>query len=268
MATDWAGMAPAYAASFGRLCSGTVPAIIDAATVVPTGGKALDVGTGIGTVAAALDAAGFDTIGVDADEGMVGFASGAHRGSRFVEGALPSLPFVDGEFDLVVANFVVNHTLKPRAAVRELARVAKAGAVVIVAIWPAVPVSPMNGLWGDVIRDSGAVVPTGTRLPAQDDFERSRDGLGALLAEAGLADVRVDEPSWDFTISAADLWRGVEAGIANIGATYRHQDESGRRAMRGAYGARTGWGDLSLPASALVGVARAGVARSSGTEAR
>jgi len=250
-------MAPAYASSFGRLCSGTVPAILDAASVVPTGGKVLDVGTGTGTVAAALDAAGFDTVGVDADEGMVDFAAGVHRGPTFVAGALPSLPFADAEFDLVVANFVVNHTLKPRAVARELARVTRADGVVVVTIWPSVPVSPMNELWGDVVRDSGAVVPTGTRLPAHDDFERSRDGLDGLLAEAGLTDVRVDELSWDFTISAADLWQGVEAGIANIGGTYRHQDEPGRRAMRAAYGARAGWGDLSFPASALVGVARA-----------
>lgn len=257
MATDWAGMAPAYAASFGRLCSGTVPAILDAARAVSTIGRALDVGTGTGTVAAALDAVGFDAVGVDADEGMVAFAAGTHRGLTFAAGTLPSLPFADGEFDLVVANFVVNHTLKPRAAVRELARVAKPDGVVVATIWPSVPVSPLNGLWSDVIRDSGAVVPAGTRLPPEDDYERSREGLGGLLAGAGLADVRVDEPSWDFTISADDLWRGVEAGIANIGATYLHQDEQGRRAMHAAYGAHTGWRDLTFPATALVAVARA-----------
>lgn len=307
MATDWAGMASAYDASFARLCEGTIPFIVEAAGGVPrrrrvadgegaatydgkgaatpddkgaaapdgegaatsdggTGGAgvldtgtaaALDVGTGTGTVAAALGAAGFDAIGVDADDGMVDFASKAHPGLTFLVGALPGLPFQGGEFDVVAANFVVNHTLRPRLAVRELARVAKHGGLVIATIWPSSPVSPLNQLWNDVMRDSRAVPLTGTRLPPEDDFERSASGFGALFSDARLADVRVEEVSWDFVISPGDLWVAVEAGIATIGANYRHQSEAGRQAMRAAYEDLTKGGGLTLPSTALIAVGRA-----------
>jgi hypothetical protein len=107
------------------------------------------------------------------------------------------------------------------------------------------------------MRDSRALPLTGTRLPLEDDFERSVSGFGELFSHAGLADVRAEEISWDFVISPADLWVAVEAGIATIGATYRHQSEAGRQAMRAAYEDLTRGGELTLPSTALIAVARA-----------
>lgn len=251
MTSDWAGTAEAYNKSFARLCRGTVPAIIEATRSVR--GVALDVGTGTGTVASALSDVGFSAIGVDSDPGMVEFASHAHPALPFRVGALPALPLENGGFDLVVANFVLNHAPKPREAARELVRVAQGGGIVIATIWPSEPVSALNRLWGAVIRDSGITPPDGLRLSAADDFERSPSGLARLLADAGLDGVTVEEVSWVFTIDAADLWVAVEAGIATIGTTYRHQGEAGRVAMRDAYDAMTGGRELSFPSTAVMG---------------
>jgi SAM-dependent methyltransferase len=262
MATDWTGMASAYDTSFARLCSGTIPVMIQRIRAahddgMGLDGMGLDVGAGTGALASALSASGFAVWGVDADEGMVAFAHTAHPELQFTVGALPSLEFPDGQFDFVVANFVVNHVARPREAVQELARVAAKGGLVIATIWPSAPVSPLNRLWNQVVDRSGADRPAGTRLPLEDDFERSRNGLGDLFMNAGLTGVNVDEVSWDFTISAGDLWRAVEAGIANIGAIYRHQDEAGQRAMRAEYEELTRSGGLVFQATALIAVGSA-----------
>jgi len=249
---DWTDTADAYARSFARLCAGTVPHILDRA---PTTGRALDAGTGTGTVAAALAESGWNVEGVDAAADMVRHARAAHPGVTFTAASLPDLPFASGRFDLTVANFVVNHVPKPRAAVAELARVTAPGGCVIVTIWPSAPISPMNALWNEVMARAGATPPGGQRLPAADDFARTPDGLPSLLTEGGLVDAAAAEISWDFAIPADDLWHGVEAGIATVGAAYRAQDDEGRAAMRRAFDELTGGGILTLPSTAIIAAA-------------
>ena len=194
---------------------------------------------------------------MDADAGMAAFAAERHPSVRVSVDALPTLSFADGAFDLTVANFVVNHVPKPRAAVAELARVTAPRGLVMVTIWPSTPISPMNQLWNRTISDAGATPLSGHRLPAEDDFERSATGLAQLLDDASLTDVEVDELAWNFTIDPARLWLAVEAGIANIGATYRQQSPDGRRAMRAAYEELTDTRTLTLPSVALLGICRA-----------
>ena len=120
----WAGRADAYAASFARLCAYPVPDLLDAAQVV-AGTYVLDAGTGTGTDALAALARGARVRAVDADAGMVAAARAAGVDASIA--VLPELPFPDGEFDVVLGNFVVNHVGRPRAALAELRRVLKPG---------------------------------------------------------------------------------------------------------------------------------------------
>ncbi len=55
------------------------------------------------------------------------------RDLRLVLGEAEDLPFCDGEFDAVLSNGGFNHFNDPEAALREMARVAKPGAPVVVA---------------------------------------------------------------------------------------------------------------------------------------
>jgi SAM-dependent methyltransferase len=57
----------------------------------------------------------------------------AGRDLRLVLGEAEHLPFRDGEFDAVLSNGGFNHFTDPEAALREMARVAKPGAPVIIA---------------------------------------------------------------------------------------------------------------------------------------
>ena len=142
----WAGRAAAYDRSFAPLCAYPVHALLDLAAA-GAGSRVLDVGTGTGTVAAAAAARGARVTAVDADAGMVELCAARVPAADVREATLPALPFADGEFDAVVANFVINHVADPAAAVRELRRVVRPGGRVAVTIWPS-PAPPVMQFWG------------------------------------------------------------------------------------------------------------------------
>jgi hypothetical protein len=180
-------------------------------------------------------------------------------GVRYRAGALPALPYADRGADAVCANFVVNHTSRPRDAIAELVRVAR-GAVTLT-IWPRRR-TVLNGLWSGIVADAGATTPPSTTVPPEHDIERSEEGLAAELAAAGLHEVRTSTLEWDFAIAADELWAGVIAGVATIGTTYLAQDAGVRRRMAEAFRTRSAElvgrdGLLHLPSYGLLGSGRA-----------
>lgn len=256
---EWDGTADAYAASFARLCAGTIEPLLDAIER-PDHGTLLDVGTGPGTLARAAAGRGWRVEAGDAEPSMVALAASLGGGIRYRQATLPHLPEADGAFDAVTANFVVNHTHDPRAALAELARVARR--TVAITIWPRRR-TELNGLWSGIVRDAGAVSPPGTTLSPELDFDRSGPGLAAALTEAGLHDVVGRTLEWDFAIAADDLWAGVAGGAGTIGTTYRANDDGIRLRIRSAYRIRTGDltgadGLLHFPAAALLAVGEKG----------
>jgi len=105
------------------------------------------------------------------------------------------LPFPDGRFDVVLANFVVNHLDDPRAGMAELSRVLAGDGAIALTIWASGP-SVMKQLWDDVIVASDAVPPAVERLPADKDFARTAAGLRELVAGARLVAVQVRTVEW------------------------------------------------------------------------
>jgi SAM-dependent methyltransferase len=251
---EWDGTAAAYARSFALLCAGAVGPLLDGLeTRLPARGSLLDVGTGTGSVAIAATARGWAASASDPEPDMRAITAAAGVAVR--PGALPRLPDPDGAADAVTAAFVVNHAHRPRAALAELARVARHE--VAVAVWPRRR-TVLNGLWSGIVADAGAAPVPGTAVDPEHDIDRSEDGLAAALVEAGLVDVRTELVEWDFEIDPAELWAGVEGGAGTIGTTYRAQDAVHRDAMRDAYRARTAElrsddGLLHLPSFGLLG---------------
>jgi SAM-dependent methyltransferase len=258
VATDWKDTAEAYATSFAALCAGTTGAILQA--IGAGRSSLLDVGTGTGVVARAAVEHGLTVTACDSDPGMVRYATAALSGIDIATAALPHLPYGDDAFDVVVANFVVNHLPDPRAGLRELRRVCSAGGLCFTTIWPATPAG-MNGFWAEILEEAGIEPPVGSRLPPERDFERSETGLGAMMREAGLGDVTATRLRWRFEIEPQALWRGVAGGIATIGATYRQADADGRAALHAAFLQRVAelapTGALSLPVEAVLAVGSA-----------
>lgn len=227
----WTDVAGTYARSFAGLCAGSVPSLL---ADLPAEARLLDVGCGTGALVAEARRGGLDAIGVDPDPAMAALASSL-LGEDVAVAGLPDLPVADDGFEVVTANFVLNHVDHPRAGARELARVAAPGGVVRATIWGRVP-PPQAVMWNGLLDEVGAARPPSPRLPEDRDFDRSPAGLAGILQEAGLAVTRTGTRSWRWRVARDDLWAGLTS-IGNFGVTWRAQTEDVQSRLRTAYDA-------------------------------
>jgi len=92
--------------------------------VSPT--RLLDVGCGAGEMAKRIQVElGADVVALDSSQRMVDLTH--ERGIEAVLGDIQRLPFVDGEFDCVVAGWVLYHVVDREKAISECARVLRPG---------------------------------------------------------------------------------------------------------------------------------------------
>src|SRR3954463_16024231 len=121
-AAGWERQVSGYEDFFGPITTRLVGPLLDAAGV-DRGARVLDVASGPGYIAAAAAERGASVIGVDIAEGMISLARRLHPQLDFRFGDAEALPFADGSFDAVVANFVLLHVGRPERAAPEFARV-------------------------------------------------------------------------------------------------------------------------------------------------
>ena len=230
---DWTATAEAYDRSFATLCDGAAAPLL---AELPKG-PLLDVGCGTGRLAARAEREGRTVTALDADESMVEAARARLHG-QVLRAALPDLPLPDARESAIAANFVINHVGRPRAALAELRRVLRPSGHLAMTIWPAGGAS-WSAVLGEVFDEAGAVLPAPERLPADEDFDRSADGLAGLAREACFEVLTACDLHWDWRIRPEDLWAGLEAGIATPGAVVRAQTPQVRARIREVFGART-----------------------------
>ncbi|WP_087131234.1 class I SAM-dependent methyltransferase [Microbacterium esteraromaticum] len=223
---SWIGTGDAYAASYASLCAGTGARMRELVGLA-AGRSLLDVGCGDGTLAAAWSDAGFQITACEPDRSMREAAKRQHPSLQVVDAGLPNLPFADQSFDVVVANFVLNHLDDPRDGARELYRVASDA--VIATIW-----SHSSPLWSEVTAEADLVATTSARLPAGKDFERTASGFERMLRDAGW-NPKVDELTWTWRVRPQALWASVDGGVAGAGAFYRTLTDADRLRFRAAF---------------------------------
>jgi SAM-dependent methyltransferase len=251
----WANGAQPYAETFAALCAHPAPDLL-AAAGVGAGVHVLDAGTGTGTVAALATTAGARVAAIDAEPSMVA-ATAARLPSADVRLAvLPDVPFPAGDFDAVVANFVINHVGDPAAAVAALRDVTRPGGRIALTLWPQ-PSPPAQALWSTVFQQAGVPATGLPRVAAEHNFARTENGVADLLADAGLADIECGRIEWVHRTSAEAWWRGAAAGLSAPGQLLRRQPPEVQRALRASYDRvaetfRGADGLLALPTSALM----------------
>ena len=151
--------------------------------VAPRGDeRALDVGTGAGTLALALAPLVREVVGVDIVEALLDRArANAPANVSFVEGDATALPFEPFSFDLVCTRRTLHHIARPELVVAELTRVTAPGGHVFVDDQIA-PVDPLAAL--ELDRFERARDPSHTRTLPDIDFRHLFDANGLLLLQA------------------------------------------------------------------------------------
>lgn len=151
----------------------------------PAGLRILDVGCGDGVLAVELAKRGASVTGIDSSRDMI--AAARERAARegksvtFEVATVESLPFAPEHFDTVVAVAILCFVSNPSTGMKEMARVLRPGARLIVGElgrW---------SLWAATRRLRGWL---GSGIWRQALF-RTAAGLRALAHDAGLADVDV-----------------------------------------------------------------------------
>ncbi len=95
-----------------------------------SGGRALDVGCGVGQVVARLTEAGFEAYGVDVSEPSIARAKKFCERCQVYDGK--RLPFPDNYFDSAGALNVLEHVDEPEAFIQEVVRVVARGGKVVI----------------------------------------------------------------------------------------------------------------------------------------
>jgi ubiquinone/menaquinone biosynthesis C-methylase UbiE len=150
--------------------------------VAPSGDeRALDIGTGAGTLALALAPLVREVVGVDIVEELLERARAqAPANVTFVEGDATSLPFEQGSFDLVCTRRTLHHIARPERVVAELTRMTARGGHVFVDDQIA-PADPLAAL--ELDRFERARDPSHTRTLPDVDFRHLFEANGLVLVQ-------------------------------------------------------------------------------------
>jgi SAM-dependent methyltransferase len=217
----WQGAAADYQSTFAGATRPFIEPLLDAAQV-GRGTRLLDIACGPGFVASRGRERGAVAWGLDFSPAMLAVAGARDAAVRFDAGDAEALPYADGSFDAVVANFGVHHVPRPLFALREAHRVLRQGGHVAFSFWA----EPGENIAWKLVFD--AVARHGDRAAVQAPAPGGGFGTAAQCADAlrevGFADcaTRLVRASWRHRDARA-LVMALQAGTARMAAMLEAQ---------------------------------------------
>lgn len=221
----------AYDRYVGRYSPQLARELIHAAGVRP-GESVLDVGCGPGALTSALvDIVTAENVtAVDPSAGFVEACRERHPGVRVEVATAESLPFARDEFDVSLAQLVVNFMKDAVAGVGEMRRVTRPAGVVAAAVWDYGDGMTLIRTFWDAV---SATAPGQGHRDEQQMRYATPTELRDLWDQVGVADVSVSGA----TVSAGyadfeDLWSPLEAGVGPAGAYTAGLDDAARETLK------------------------------------
>lgn len=179
-----------YENFMGRWSRRLAPAYVEFAGV-RNGDRVLDVGTGTGALASALEAstASTEVTGIDPSENFIAYANKNARSGRmrFEVGDAQALQFKDASFDQTMALLVMNFIPDHKKAAVEMRRVTRPRGIVSACVWDYdAGMEMLRFFWDEVVADDPAMAAKDER-----NMKLSRQGqLLDLWREVGLINVQ------------------------------------------------------------------------------
>ena len=198
----WERAAPAYPVTFGRVTALVLESLLDAAHVA-RGDRLLDVACGPGLAAAAAIRRGAVATGIDFSSAMVEVAHRLCPVAAFHVADAMALPFSDGQFDVVVSNFGLNHTPDPDRALAEMVRVLRPGGRMAFSVWDDAARSEGQRLLQTAIEERGTTdvalpsAPSAHRLAEEGEVRRTLERIGLSGIRVTACPVLWNAPSAD-----------------------------------------------------------------------
>src|SRR5215470_4114125 len=240
-------MSAEYERFMGRWSRLLAPAYI-AFAGVKDGDRVLDVGTGTGALASALEAAttSSEIVGIDPSAGFINYAKKNVKSGRasFEVGDAQALRFADESFDQTMALLVMNFVPDHNKAIVEMRRVTRPQGVVSACVWDYnAGMEMLRFFWDEVVALEPVMAPKDER-----NMKLSREGqLGELWKKAGLVNVQekplvIEQAYTSFDDSWGPFLKGAGPGgayVVSLGDERRRQLETRMRKRKpGACGGR------------------------------
>jgi ubiquinone/menaquinone biosynthesis C-methylase UbiE len=172
--------------------------------------RILDLGCGTGIVARVLRerlGGGARLVGVDISGAMIAKARSLAPEIEWVQASAAALPFPDRSFEVVLSQQMLQFCPDRRAALREVRRVLTPGGRLVASTWRPRPLQPVYDALGLLAE---------RHLGPSSDLRWSLDAeeLGALLTDAGFADVRID------TVSLTEVYSDFPVRLSAMAARH------------------------------------------------
>lgn len=180
--------------------------VLHAAQLKP-GDSVLDVACGTGVLAreANRQVGSSGTVtGIDINQGMLDVAQGKDPLINWQKGAAEDLPFEDSSFERVISQFGLMFFLDQVQAIREMARVLKAGGRMAVAVWGPLEKTPGYAAVAEMLDELfGPEVAKSIEAPYT---LGEPEKLRALFNDAGINPVSIDTITGTARFDSIESW--------------------------------------------------------------